>query len=283
MARALEGLRAVADDADGFILDLWGVVHGGERPFPGVVETLRELRTAGKGIAFVTNAPVRRHHVASHLDALGLADCYDALLTSGELTYQHLSDGHAGQRYYAVGPSWAKLLHDELPLERAMTVDAADLVLVVGLEDHRPHPDEYLPELETAQRCGLPLVCANPDRVIVVQSGVYSWCAGALADHYEDLGGDVVWIGKPEPSIFRAAADALAVADPTRIVVVGDGLPTDIRGANQFGARSVLVTRGIHARDLGIAAGDRAEVVAVRALAESHDARPDFVLATLAW
>jgi len=129
----------------------------------------------------------------------------------------------------------------------------------------------------------LPLVCANPDRVIVVQDGTYSWCAGAIADAYAALGGRVDWLGKPDPSIFAGAAAAVGVRDPNRVVVVGDGLPTDIAGANAYGCRSVLITRGIHARDLGIAAGGAADAAAVAALAERHGARPDYVMATLSW
>jgi len=283
MPQPLRGLEPLARDTDLFIVDLWGVVHGGRAPFPGVIETLAAIRSTGTRVAFVSNAPVRAHHVARHLEALGLAGTYDALLTSGEATYAHLIEHYADAAYVAIGPPWARLFHEDLPHRRVDRPEDAALLLVVGLDDDRPDPAAYSAELQAARALDLPLVCANPDRVIVVQDGTHSWCAGALADAYAALGGRVDWLGKPDPAIFAAAARAVGVDDPARVVVVGDGLPTDIKGANAYGARSVLVTRGIHARDLGIEAGAEADRAAVAALAEQHDARPDYMLATLAW
>ncbi|TVQ36226.1 MAG: TIGR01459 family HAD-type hydrolase [Geminicoccaceae bacterium] len=283
MPQPIEGLRPLADTVDAFVLDLWGVVHGGQAPFPGVVETLQALRAAGKPIAFVTNAPVRAHHVAAHLRSMGLGEAYDALVTSGEATYERLSEAYAGGRYLPVGPSWAKLLHDELPLTAAGDVAEADVLLVVGLDEQRPEPEQYDAELQAARARDLPLICANPDRVIVVQDGTYSWCAGALADRYVALGGRVEWMGKPDPAIFARAAGMVGVTDPSRVAVVGDGLPTDIAGANAYGAKSVLITRGIHARDLGIQPGEVAAVGALRDLVGRHGFNPDYALASLAW
>ncbi len=283
MPRPLAGLAALARDTDVFILDLWGVVHGGVRPFPGVVETLAAMRAAGKPVVFVSNAPVRAHHVAGQLAAMGLAEAYDALLTSGEVTWAHVTANYHGAAYYGIGPHWARLLHEDLAHRRVERLCDAGFLLVVGLDDDRPQPRAYTAELEAAHAMGLPLVCANPDRVIVVQDGTYSWCAGAIGDAYEELGGRVDWLGKPDPAIFKDAAAAVGVHDPARVVVVGDGLPTDIKGAGAYGARSVLITRGIHARDLGIDAGAVADSGAVAALAERHGARPDYVMATLSW
>jgi len=283
MPRPLAGLAALARDTDVFILDLWGVVHGGVRPFTGVVETLAAIRAAGKPVVFVSNAPVRAHHVAGQLAAMGLGEAYDALLTSGEVTWTHVTANYTGAAYYGIGPHWARLLHRDLAHRRVERLYDAGFLLVVGLDDDRPEPDAYAPELRTAQALGLPLVCANPDRVIVVQDGTYSWCAGALAEAYAGMGGRVDWLGKPDPAIFADAAAAVGVHDPGRVVVVGDGLPTDIQGANAYGAKSVLITRGIHARDLGIDAGAEADGAAVARLADRHGARPDYVMATLAW
>jgi HAD superfamily hydrolase (TIGR01459 family) len=283
MPRPLAGLASLARDTDVFILDLWGVVHGGVRPFAGVVATLEGIRAAGKPVVFVSNAPVRAHHVARQLAAMGLAHAYDALLTSGEVTWAHVTANYDGAAYYGIGPPWARLLHEDLAHRRVERLYEAGFLLVVGLDDDRPEPDAYTAELEAAHALGLPLVCANPDRVIVVQDGTHSWCAGALAERYAALGGRVDWLGKPDPGIFADAAAAVGVRDPDRVVVVGDGLPTDIKGANAFRCRSVLITRGIHARDLGVEAGAEADGAAVAALAERHGARPDYVMATLAW
>ncbi len=282
MAEPLAGLSRLAADTDLFIIDLWGVVHGGVEPFPGVVETLQALRAADKRVVFVSNAPVRSRHIARHLEEMGLGRAYDALLTSGEMTWRHMTTRYAEKRYHGIGPSWARLLHDDLP-HAAAGLDEADLLLVVGLADGKARAEEHHVELEAARARDLPLVCANPDRVIVVQDGTYSVCAGALADLYVDLGGKVDWLGKPEPEIFRDAAASVGIEDPSGVVVVGDGLPTDIQGAAAFGCRSVLVTRGIHARDLGLVAGEEAPAEALEAVLAAHPARPDFVMATLRW
>ncbi len=283
MPHALSGLSALAPSTDLFVIDLWGTVHGGVAPFPGVVETLDAMRSAGKHVVFVSNAPVRAHHVARHLEQLGLGEHYDALLTSGEVTWKHLSEHYPGQLYHGIGPSWARLLHEDLPHARADRLEVAELLLVVGLDEDRPEPGAYEAELRAARALELPLVCANPDRMIVVQDGTYSWCAGAIADLYAAMGGKVDWLGKPESSIFEEAAAIVGVDDPARVVVVGDGLPTDIAGANAFGCRSVLLTRGIHARELGVPPGEVAQPELVARLLDGQTARPDHVMATLEW
>lgn len=283
MPQPLPGLSALADRYNHFVFDVWGVLHGGDRPFDGVMDTLAALRANDKRIAFLTNAPARARFVAQHLAGLGFDGTYDALVTSGEATFDRVSYAYRDARMFSIGPDWGHYLHDHLPVCLVDRIEDADVFLVIGLEDHKPLPKHYDALLRASRERGLPMLCANPDRRLLTQNGAYSWCAGALADLYEAMGGTVEWIGKPSPDVFHLAATAIGAETAASVVMIGDGLPTDIAGANAAGALSVLLTRGIHSSELGIEPGETAAHDAVLALVANAPGRPDYVMPTLSW
>ncbi len=250
----MSGFGALAARYEGFILDLWGVVHDGVRPYPGVAETLARLRDAGKPVVFLSNAPRRAATVARALAAMGIgAELYTAIMSSGEAVHAQLRDrlgefSTLGRRFYHLGPPRDRDVFMGLELAQMDHPAQAEFLLNTGPDDvlgaQRAEP--YLPVLEAALRAGLPMVCANPD-LEVIRDGQRILCAGYLARIYQARGGVVIARGKPDPAIY-APTLALLGTDRARTVAVGDSLRTDIAGAKAAGIDACWVLSGIDAR-----------------------------------
>ena len=253
MTAGTMSVETLARDHDGFIVDLWGVVHDGVRPYPGVPACLRHLREAGKRVVFLSNAPRRTAPVAAALAAMGIGpDLYDGIMTSGEAVRAALVSrtepdfAALGDRLFHLGPPRDRNLFDDLGLAEADHPGAADFLLNTGPDDLAPpdDPAAFDPMLREALGAGLPMVCANPD-LEVIRDGRRIVCAGALAQRYAAWGGRVIWRGKPDPAVYRPTL-ALLGTDPDRTIAFGDSLRTDIAGAKAAGIASVLVLSGIH-------------------------------------
>jgi HAD superfamily hydrolase (TIGR01459 family) len=287
----IRGLREIASGYDALIVDLWGVIHGGTAPYPGVLETLAALHAAGNPVGLLSNAPRRAATAARRLTEIGVPpEAYDVLMTSGEAAHEALAardtPEHAalGRRFFFVGPACDSDLVVDLDYQPAEAVGKADFMLCVGLFDEADPLSRYDELFGVASDCGLPMICVNPDLVVHRQSGVSSPCAGLLAKHYrESFDGRVIYHGKPDPKIFWRCAGALGMAETARILVVGDSLTTDIEGARAAGYDSLFVTRGIFSGELGIAPGEEPDSTRVAALCDRYGERPIAAIATFRW
>jgi HAD superfamily hydrolase (TIGR01459 family) len=282
------GLSPLLSPYAAVICDIWGVVHDGLAVFPEAADCLRRVRGSGRPVVLVSNSPRRSDGVVRQLGGLGLdPDIYDAVVTSGDATRAAIAEGRFGRRYYFVGPDRDRPLVEGLALTEATAVDDADFVLATGLvDDHAETPAHYAPLLETALARGLPLVCANPD-IVVMQGDRRLWCAGALAADYRALGGAAHLFGKPHPPIYRMCQHRLATlrrgeVAAQAVLAIGDGIETDIAGAGRAGMASVLIASGIHRDDLLAADGAPSVAAAARACAKAG-ARPIAVMPKLAW
>jgi HAD superfamily hydrolase (TIGR01459 family) len=255
MSESVAGFAALAAQYDGFIVDLWGVVHDGVTPFPGALECLSRLR--GRPVLLLSNAPRRAESVRGTLRRLGVADSlYTHLLTSGEATWLALRDrvdpwfASLGHRVYHLGPERDRSVIEGIGLVLAERPGEADFLLNTGPDDQRDTAgiELFTGELQECLEAGLKMICANPD-LEIVRGGVRILCAGALAEWYAAHGGEVRSIGKPDPAIYTQAFAMLGVA-PQRLLAVGDSLRTDIAGAAAAGIDSLWVLGGIHADEL---------------------------------
>jgi HAD superfamily hydrolase (TIGR01459 family) len=287
----IQGLSEIADRYDALLLDQWGVLHGGVEPYPGVLETLAALRRAGKPVAVLSNAPRRSVHAQGRLHQIGVpADAYDVLITSGDSAHAALAarddPDHAalGRSYLFVGPGWDTGLAEGLNYGQVDRVSEADFLLVVGLFDEADPITRYEALFAAARARDLVMMCVNPDLVIHRQGGITAPCAGWLAQRYQEMyGGRVIYHGKPDPSIFHRAARAPGQTGDARILVIGDSLATDIKGAAAAGYDSLLVTRGIHAEELGIAPADEPDPHRLAEVCARHGEWPTAAIATLRW
>lgn len=257
MIRRIGGLSEIAGGYDGFIVDLWGVVHDGVRPYPAALDALARLK--GRPVLLLSNAPRRAASAQNMLRRMAVEDgLYTAILTSGEATWLALRDrsdpwfARLGTRVYHLGPQRDRSVLEGLGLAVVDAPAGADFVVNTGPDDDKLDPgslEAFLPELDACLGAGLPMICANPD-LVVMRDGVRILCAGSLAVHYATLGGDVVSLGKPDPAIYRMALATMEVP-AGRVLAIGDSLHTDIAGAQGAGIDSLWVLGGIHAEALG--------------------------------
>jgi len=285
----LAGIGEIAGRYDGYILDLWGVLHDGQAPFPGVLDCLTRLKQAGKRLVILSNAPRRAHLVEQRVAEIGIPrELYDHLMSSGEETWQHLKRREdpfyaaLGRVCYHIGPPRDDNMLADLGLRRVAEVSEAEFILNTGPWGWDQTADSYEAILRGGRAKDLPMVCANPD-LVVMHSGRRAICAGTLAQRYEELGGRVRWNGKPFPAIYETCFDLLGIADRSRILGVGDSLRTDIAGATGSGIASLLILGGIHGEELGAAPGQLPDPARLAAALTASGQRPTYAMAHLTW
>lgn len=284
------GLSEIADRYDGFVLDLWGCIHDGVKPFPHVADALRGLGAAGKRRLVLSNAPRRAEAVTVSMTRLGVpTDVYDAVLSSGEATWQALAQRddawHAqlGTRCFRIGPDRDSGMLEGNGLVAASGPEDASFVLVTGPREDDLDLAAHEATLAACRRRALPMLCANPD-LVVMRGPQLLICAGALAARYAELGGDVRHHGKPHPEIYARALRLLGVADKRRILAIGDSLRTDVAGACAAGLDVAFIPGGIHAEVLGVKTmGDVPDPAAMARLSGEFGIRPTYVLPELRW
>jgi HAD superfamily hydrolase (TIGR01459 family) len=284
----------LADRYDTFVIDLWGTLHNGITVYPGAVDALLRLKSAGKRIALLSNVPRRVDAAVELIETFGLKrDVYDIMMTSGESVYRALRDRPDDWYRRLTGACWHlgsprdRRLFDGLDLDLRERPDGAGFCVATGAKMNEERVEDYQKELDQALKLGLPMVCANPDIVVPV-GDMLAICAGAFAEYYEGKGGDVAWHGKPRAPIYRELFAELEAAgggpiDLERTIAIGDGLHTDIAGAAAAGLKSALLVGGVHRPELKINWRGKPNGPALTALIDKSEAKPDHVLRRFAW
>ncbi|WP_127088699.1 TIGR01459 family HAD-type hydrolase [Aquabacter cavernae] len=284
--RRVAGLSEIAGDYDLILCDIWGVVHNGLKAFPAACDALRHARAGGVSVVLVSNAPRPADFVANMLERLGVPEgTYDSIVTSGDVTRTVLAE-RAGARLYHVGPTRDLGTFEGLGVTMA-SLDEADLVVCTGLfDDEVETPEDYADQLARMKDRGLFFICANPD--IVVERGArLIYCAGAIAQLYDRMGGDTLYCGKPHKPVYDTAlARAVELrggpVGEGRVLCIGDALRTDIIGATAAGFDSLFIASGIHAEELNAKDGAEPDAAALHNLFSGH-AHPRGVMPRLAW
>lgn len=260
LPRIIRGLREIVPAYDGLIIDLWGVLHDGYTPYPGVVDALAALVAAKKKTIMLSNAPRRSETLVDLMTRLGIGrELYGAIVTSGEAVHVELarrSDpwfAALGRRCFHMGTMFDRDLFGGLDIVLVDNLADADFVLVTGPDAYEDRIEDFAPTLQAARARDLPLVCANPD-LVVMSEGRSLLCAGSLALYYQEIGGDVRYRGKPDPAIYEVCFAMLGMPRH-RVLAVGDSFRTDVAGATAAGIDCLLCTGGIHADELGVTYG----------------------------
>jgi HAD superfamily hydrolase (TIGR01459 family) len=248
-----EGLRDLVSGVDVLLSDIWGVVHNGLAAFPEACEALQNFRSDGGTVILITNAPRPADSVQRQLRKLDVTDeTYDAIVSSGDLTRNFVA-GHPGERMFWVGPERDNSIYRGLdPL--LAPLEEADYIVCTGLfDDETESAENYRAMMLKARERKLTLVCANPD-IVVERGDRLIYCAGAIAELYQELGGEVIFYGKPHRPIYERAVALAAerrgqAVSLNRVLAIGDSVRTDLAGAHGFGIDCLFVTRGIHADD----------------------------------
>jgi len=250
-----ERFSTLAGNYDVVLSDVWGVIHNGVAAFPEACEALSRFRAKGGSVALITNAPRPGAVVVKLLDRLAVPhDAYDAIVSSGDVTRAVMA-ARPGKAVFHIGPERDLPIFDGLGLG-FVPYEAADYVVCTGLANDEFETPEHYRELLTKIRArGLFMLCGNPD-LVVERGDELLYCAGALADLYGTLGGEVFYAGKPHRPIYDQALERIAglrgVATPlARVLAIGDSVRTDLKGASDRGIDCLFVTAGIHAEELG--------------------------------
>ncbi len=249
------GLSEIAAGHDALICDVWGVVHDGHRHHPAAADALYRFKQKHGPVVLLTNAPRVPAEVAVQCASYGLPpDCYDAIVSSGGAARDELARLSAARNLplYYIGPDRDLAMIQGLNISRT-GIDRADVVLAIGLRDDMTETvQDYDSELARMRARGLTMLCANPD-LVVHRGEKLLYCAGALAKAYEALGGNVTYYGKPHLPVYKSALAMLGTLlghAPARPLVVGDGLLTDIKGANEAGLEALFIADGVHGEDI---------------------------------
>jgi HAD superfamily hydrolase (TIGR01459 family) len=257
MPLAPANLAALAGRYDAILCDVWGVLHNGRAVFPAAVAALQQARADGAIVVLLTNVPKQRDPIPGQLDRLGCPrDAWDVIVTSGDAIRAELATRAPGP-VFKIGPQDDDILWSGLGLEGVKDIAAARFLAISGLNDPFGETvSDYAPLLAEAKARDLEMLCANPDLVVRYGDKLMP-CAGAVAQAYEQIGGRVVMAGKPHAPIYRIAfaeIDALAgrAVDSARILAIGDGIRTDICGANAMGLDALFIAAsGVHGHALG--------------------------------
>jgi HAD superfamily hydrolase (TIGR01459 family) len=276
---------SIAGDYDVVLSDVWGVIHNGLVAFPHACDALMRMRARGGIVVLITNAPRPSEVVSRQLERLHVPrEAYDAIVSSGDVTRSVIEKRH-GQTLYHLGPERDRSIFNGLDAHFA-PLETADYVVCSGLEDDEAEtPEDYRARLEFMLARKLFMVCGNPD-VVVERGSTLVYCAGAIADLYASMGGEVLYAGKPYRPIYDMALAKAELAAGRkialgRVLAVGDSVRTDLKGARTVGLDFLFVTSGIHAEELG--SREQPDTAALTATFSAAGGAPKAVIRELRW
>jgi HAD superfamily hydrolase (TIGR01459 family) len=280
----IEHFSALAPGYDAVMSDVWGVIHNGVAATPEACDALVRFRASGGTVALITNAPRPGAVVARFLDKLAVPrEAYDTIVSSGDVTRAVIA-ARPGKNVFHIGPERDLPIFDGLGL-RFVPLETADYVVCTGLtDDETETPESYRRLLGKVRDRGLFMVCGNPD-LVVERGDKLVYCAGALADLYRDLGGEVLYAGKPHAPIYREVLSRIGAArggEPPlpRVLAIGDSVRTDLTGAAGMGIDCLFITAGIHAEEIG---RDSPDAVALNEMFAAAGVMPKAVARRLVW
>ena len=253
--RTIKGIDEIIDKYDVFILDQWGVMHDGLKGFSHAIKISEKLNKLNKDLIIISNSSRRKKITIEKLPFLGFnPENFIEVMTSGEMTWQNLylsmhyfKNKNQTNCYYI-----RNKLNDDSDvfiqgLEQynfVKNIEEAHFILGRTL-DENSKTEDFLPLLLKALKKKLPFYCANPDYVSI-QKQKFNICMGSIAELYKSLGGKIVILGKPSVEIYIESTKKIKKLEKSKILAIGDSIYHDIKGANEFGVDSVLITSGIH-------------------------------------
>lgn len=286
------GISDISDSYSGFIIDQWGVLHNGDKPYDGVVECLKELKARKKHIIILSNSGKRAEVNKERLKKIGIGpSLYDQIVTSGEMTWQGINEQDEGffkglgKKVYVLSRGGDRSIVDGLEVEVVDEPSKADFLIISGSDAPEKSIEDYEPILKEAVRSRLTALCANPDSRGVMGS-LSIMGPGTIARRYQDFGGVVHYIGKPHQPIFKHCIKILQDKEiyPGQTIVIGDALAHDILGGNMVNIDTCLVRTGLHESAFQNAQTPASLNKALTLLANQfNNVRPKYLVESLKW
>lgn len=284
----LSGLADIAENYDAIFCDIWGVIHNGRQHFPPAYEALRKFKAEQGPVILISNSPRPRESLIEQLASLGIMeDGFSDVISSGDATREYLKKFAPQGPAWKVGPERDGVIYEGIDIDLSGTPQTATFISCTGpFDDENDMLDQYQHAFTIAAQRKIVMICANPDKV-VQRGDKIIMCAGSLADLYASLGGPVIMAGKPYAPIYELCYQALEKItgkphDKTRIAAIGDGLPTDVLGANGQGLDLIFIAAGIHALEATNAEGVL-DPLLLKAVLDTQMANARYVADALRW
>ena len=271
MSKNLEatGLKSIASQYDLFFIDIWGVIHNGIKLHENAIKVLEELSKNNKEFILLTNAPRPNLTVINTLKGMGLNKFSDTVFTSGEASLRYILKEFKNKKFFHLGPPRDFDLFKKFENNKVNNIDDSEYILCSGLFEEYENDLEYYKKFLSMQ-ISKKMICTNPD-LIVDRGNETEFCAGKIAQIFENLGGKVVYFGKPHFSIYN-----LILKKSDKALMIGDNLQTDIKGANLMNQDSIFITDGIHLKEIR-------ESKNIESIFKKYDVRPKFIQNKLQW
>ncbi|RZO62510.1 MAG: TIGR01459 family HAD-type hydrolase [Candidatus Pelagibacterales bacterium] len=234
------GLKSIFNDYDTFVIDLWGVIHNGIKLHQSAIEVLRNLKKNNKEFFLISNAPRPKNSVAKFLKKLDLEEKYfDHIYTSGDASLEALRLKKFGNKFFHIGPPKDFDLFKDFQENKTNIIEESEYLLCTGLFDFEENNLDYYSKFLN-KYVDKKLICTNPD-LIVHRGSKEEYCAGSVAKIFQNIGGSVIYYGKPYPDIYKNC-----IKDKKKVLAIGDNLNTDIKGANIMNYHSLFILNGVH-------------------------------------
>ena len=235
------GLSSIVDDYQLFYIDLWGVVHNGVNLHDEAINVLKQISNKNKDYILLTNAPRPNSSVKKFLEKMGMEkEMRDHVFTSGEAALNYLKKNFLNKSFFHVGPPRDFDLFKDFEENKLSDIQKSEYILCTGLFDDHDKDLVFYKDL-FEKHLKKKMICTNPD-LIVDRGEVREYCAGSVAKIFEEIGGEVVYFGKPYPEVYNQSTDI----NKKKIIAIGDNLRTDIKGANNMNYDSLIITNGVH-------------------------------------
>jgi len=239
-----EGIKSIVKRYDLFFIDLWGVIHNGIKLYENSIDVLDNLTAAKKDFVLLTNAPRPNLTVISFLKKIGLKKYFENVYTSGEAAHKYLISEFNKKKFFHIGPPRDYDLFKNIENNNVLNIEDADYILCTGLFDDQENDLNYYKNL-LSNHISKKMICTNPD-LIVDRGEQREYCAGSVAKSFEEIKGKVIYFGKPHPPVYNLSTNI----KNKRVLCIGDNLNTDIKGANIQNFDSLLITNGIHRKEI---------------------------------
>ena len=278
--RNIERLSILTDSFDLFLIDQFGVIHDGVKPYRGTVECLANLKSRGKSVVLLSNSGKRAAANIARLADLGFSrELFDHVVTSGEVAWQGIV-AHSFGMPFVPGSSMFVVGHDDhdygfekLGMRLVEDPAVADFIMIAASRAPKMSLEQYGEILATAAAADIPALCCNPDRLMLTAAGVQP-SAGEIASLYCKLGGRVTFVGKPYPAMYAFARNKCLQDEAARTLAIGDSIEHDICGGFNAHLATALVRTGL---SHGLSDDELSIKLA------TYGAAPDFVLPGLYW
>ena len=267
--KELNHLSEIYENYDTFVIDLWGVVHNGMVLNPKAIEVIKQLKNKSKKIVFLSNAPRPRSKVINFLLKMNMDRKYlSNVMTSGEAAMHAINKNRFGKYFYHLGPPRDTSVFEKVK-DFKTDLENCDFILCTGLFDEHDNDLKYYKNF-LKKYVSKKLVCTNPD-LTVHRGNVEELCAGSIAKVFEELGGEVIYFGKPHKEVYKMCFNS-----NEKVLAIGDNLRTDIKGANNLNIDCIFITEGVH-RD------EYKDTLELKSLLEKYRVKANFFQKELEW